>query len=329
MRKMLHIVRKMLHIVRKMLHIVRKMLHIMRKARFDSNMELLNFEKTSLENIKVMLLTIGFHRSGSSLLGFLLTAHPEMVVADEPTINMEKVSCMTLSYIDKVKRPEAQILYEANVQEMIDYIISVDYLRRQYSMVAEQQARRPSSFFSASRSKIYISVPNQYQGRFKQLKVVGVKGSAKNVRNLLKNELLENLKRKFEKSKIALKFIFTVRNPYDIVATIKRINSHRDGCSIVENLCEFNMRILKQIDTGDVFISRHEDMVKDPGLQLTKLSAFLQVPIPTGYLEDCASQVAGEYYRSRFEYDWSKDEKQRVASLIKKYDFFSGYDWDS
>ena len=291
-------------------------------------MELPNLEKTSLENIKVMLLTIGFHRSGSSLLGFLLTAHPEMVVAHEPTINIEN-SCVSLSHIDKVKRSKMQILYQANVQEIIDYTISVDYARWQYAMVAAQRASNPTGFFRPEKSKKYVFVPDQYQGRFKQLKVVGVKGSAKNVRNLLKNELLENLKRKFEKSQIALKFIFTVRNPYDIVATIKRINSHRDGCSIVENLCEFNMRILKQIDTGDVFISRHEDMVKDPGLQLTKLGAFLQVPISTGYLEDCASQVAGEYYRSRFEYDWSKDEKQRVASLIKKYDFLSGYDWDS
>ena len=300
----------------------------MKKARFDSNMKLPSFDKTSLENIKVMLLTIGFHRSGSSLLGFLLTAHPEMVVAHEPTINIEN-SCVSLSHIDKVKRSKMQILYKANVQEIIDYTISVDYARWQYAMVAAQRASNPTGFFRPEKSKKYVFVPDQYQGRFKQLKVVGIKASMKNVHYLLLSKILENLKRKFEESKIALKFILIVRNPYDIVATIKRINPKRDSYSIVKNLCEFNMRILTRIDTRDVFISRHEDMVKEPSKQLTKLCDFLQVSIPTGYLDNCVSQVVGEPHRSRFEYDWPEDEKQRVASLIKKYDFFSGYDWDS
>ena len=309
----------------------------MQKARFDSNMELPNLEKTSLENIEVMLLTIGFHRAGSSLLGFLLTAHPEMVIADEPTVRrklMERREGLIkyrgdLKNIDEAKRPKTQILYEADLQEMIDYIISVDYVRWQHGKIEAQQTRSPIASFTVKRDQRYIHVPNQYQGRFKQLKVIGVKLSLLNTIILLEDNVLENFKRKLEKSKIALKFIFTVRNPYDIVATIKRIKPDKNGYSIVMNACERNMRVLKQIDTREIFISRHEDMVKDPSEQLTKLCDFLRVPIPTGYLEDCASQVAEECYRSRFEYDWPEDEKQEIASLIKKYDFFSGYDWDS
>ncbi len=37
----------------------------------------------SHKDIRIMLLTIGFARSGSSLLGYLLTAHPNIVIADE------------------------------------------------------------------------------------------------------------------------------------------------------------------------------------------------------------------------------------------------------
>ena len=309
---------------------MRNMLRALQKARFDSNMELPNLEKTSLENIEVMLLTIGFNRSGSSLLGFLLTAHPNMVIADEPIVKSRLMKYRgDLKNIAEAKRPKIQILYKADLQEMIDYIISVDYVRWQHGKIEAQQTRSPIASFTVKRDQRYISVPNQYQGRFKQLKVIGVKLSLLNTIILLEDNILENFKRKLEKSKIALKFIFTVRNPYDIVATIKRIRPNKNGYSIVMNACERNMRVLKQIDTREIFISRHEDMVKDPSEQLTKLCDFLRVPIPTGYLEDCASQIAEECYRSRFEYDWPKDEKQKVASLIKKYNFFSGYDWDS
>ena len=313
------------------------MLRALQKARFDSNMGLPSFDKTSLENIEVMLLTIGFNRSGSSLLGFLLTAHPNMVIADEPTVRsrlMKRRGGLIKYYgdlknINEAKRPKIQILYKADLQEMIDYIISVDHVRWQHGKIEAQQTRSPIASFTVKRDQRYIHVPNQYQGRFKQLKVIGVKLSLLNTIILLEDNILENFKRKLEKSKITLKFIFMVRNPYDIVATIKRIRPDKNSYSIVMNACERNMRILKQIDTREIFISRHEDMVKEPSEQLTKLCDFLQVPIPTGYLEDCASQIAEECYRSRFEYDWPKDEKEGVASLIKKYDFFSGYDWDS
>ena len=122
---------------------------------------------------------------------------------------------------------------------------------------------------------------------------------------------------------ITLKFIFTVRNPYDMIATAVRTNADDRGEFI--NFCEGNVKILEQVDATEMFIAKHEDMVENPKQQLTSLCDFLQVSIPSDYLEDCVSQVVKEPYRSRFELDWTEDQKTEIDFLIKKYDFFSGY----
>ena len=280
---------------------------------------------TTFKNIRIMVLTIGFPCSGSSLCGYLLTAHPNIVIVDEPTVSIKYPG--DIKKTDRRKRPKIDVLYEANLPEMFDYILSVDHERWRRALCRESIE---SPIWRGVRHQRYVHVPNQYQGRCKELKVIGVKRSSINVKVLSNGKILENLKNKLEESNIALKFIFTVRNPYDMIATASQlkqsfINHRIKKCN---NFCRYNMRILKQIDTRDVFVSRHEDMVRDSSSQLTKLCDFLQVPISAGYLDDCASQV-GELHRSRLKYDWIKNEKHKVASLIKKYDFFQGYEWDS
>ena len=275
-----------------------------------------------------MVLTIGFPRSGSSLLGYLLTAHPSMVVADEPAITTNFVKYSgALKEIDKEIRPRTYNLYEANLTEMFDYILGVDHIRWKQASVFEKKKRKDNRVAKIRRHR-YAYMPTQYQGRFKRLKVIGVKYSEINSRILSEDGVLENLKKKLEERDISLKFIFTVRNPYDIFAS--GTNARRGKMQQhFTTMCECNARILKQVRTRDVFISRHEDMVKGPSSQLTKLCDFLQVPISQGYLEDCSCLVAKELHRSRYEHDWTKEREKEIASSIEKYDFFSGYDWES
>ena len=272
-----------------------------------------------------MVLTIGFPRSGSSLCGYLLTAHPNIVIADQPTVS--GINKRDIKRINEVKRSKIDVLYEANLPEIFNYILSVDYKRWKRLIMSRKQE---NSIHRGKRHQRYVHVPNQYQGRYKELKVIGIKRSRINVEVLSNDKILENLKNKLEESNIALKFIFTVRNPYDMIATASQIKQSFISARIKKfnNFCEDNMKILKQVDTRDVFVSRHEDIVKDSSSQLTKLCDFLQVPISAGYLDDCASQV-GELHRSRLKSDWIKDEKHEVASLIKKYDFFQGDEWES
>ena len=98
---------------------------------------------------------------------------------------------------------------------------------------------------------------------------------------------------------------------------------------ILLDLCKKNVEILKNSDPQNVFITKHEAMVANPCSQLTKICDFLQPPVSPDYLDDCASVVNKEVHKSRNGYDWTKDEKRNIASFIEKYDFFSGYDWNT
>ena len=300
----------------------------------------------SFKDIRVMLLTIGFPGSGSSLVGYLLTAHPNIVMADEPSVyrHGKKISSY-INDINGIKLENIDCLYSAEFSKMFNVIFSLDYVRwLRAKMRNSSKENEPCSFDKkyAGDSYIlrrYILIPNQYQGCFKSPKVIGVKHSRDNVECISATEVLKIFKKRLEEKGIYLKFILTVRNPYDMISVrLRKTISYQDflqkkiktnPISFIERLSKNNMKILKQVDSKDVFVSKHEEMVADPSLQLTKLCEFLQVPAFPDYLNSCASYVDEKPHRRRFQFDWTSEQKEKVASLIEQYDFFSGYDWES
>ena len=112
----------------------------------------------------------------------------------------------------------------------------------------------------------------------------------------------------------------TVRNPYDIIGNkTGKWNKYKDSLqkpittnaiSYVREYSEKNMKLLKLIDPKDIFVSRHEEMVADPRLQLTKLCEFAQVPTSPDYLDNCASCVHKEPRKRQSEFDWTPKQKQ-------------------
>ena len=264
--------------------------------------------RNSSKDIQIMLLTIGFPRSGSSLLGYLLTAHPNMVVADEALHSEQKVRIYS------------------NLDQIFNQILEHDYNMQLRSHVWQKLKKTLFNVISTRhRIERYILIHNQYQGHFEQLKVIGNKSSHVDLPNL-STDTLKILKKSLKEKNIVLKWIFTVRNPYDIYSTMMRHHHPRD--ELIE-ICVQNKGLLKQIDSQDIFYAKYEDMVANPHLQLAKVCDFLQVPASPDYLDDCASVVYKKAHKSRLKHDWTMDEKQTIESLIEKYDFFSGYDWDT
>ena len=279
-----------------------------------------------------MVLTIGINRSGSSLLGYLLTAHPNIVIADEIQHPIETNKIWEDGGINYLKEQ-----YNGAFNYLFSKILDVDRLRYQYgkkistSSLHTKMQQKNVIKRNFKRNERYVLVPNQYQGRFERLKVIGVKASHENTLALLKNNTLVNLRRRLKKRDIKLKFLFTVRNPYDLTARMLIANSFtaEKTARTFPNHCKQPEDLLKRIDSQDVFVNRHEDMCRDPRRQLSRLCDFLEVPIPDGYTEDCASRVVQEQHKSRLDIDWSPQLKQTVARAIEKYDFLSGYDWET
>ncbi len=289
----------------------------------------------SLEDVRVMLLTIGFSGSGSSLLGYLLTAHPGMVVADQPAILFGEPVALDINDINGINKING--LYSADLNKIFNVILMVDHIR--WLIKKERKDNNTILFPEGTRQGRYILVPNQYQGRFETLKVLGIKCSSQTTKCLSDKRQFTTFKKRLEERDIRLKFILTVRNPYDMIANkTSRTTKYKDSTqkpittkaiSFVEKLSKENIKLAEQVAPRDIFVSKHEEMVADPSLQLTKLCQFAQVSVSPDYLDDCSSCVDEKPNRRRFNFDWTSDQKQKVASLIEQYDFFSGYDWES
>ena len=288
------------------------------------------YHRNNFKDIRTLVLTIGFNRSGSSLVGYLLTAHPNIVIADE--IQHPDTKCQL--YHGRFGISYLSGMYKGFLSNLFYAILYVDRLRHRVKIPTtslHNEAQQDIYNRSEDRSERYIQVPNQYQGHFKRLKVVGAKASHENTWALLRNNTLVNLRRHCKERDIKLKFLFTIRNPYDLIARMVIVNSftQEEAFGLFENRCESLEELVKRIDSQDIFLYRHEDMCRDPRRQLVRLCDFLEAPIPAGYTEDCASRVVREPYKSRCEIDWSPRLKQMVAATIEKHDFLSGYDWES
>ena len=290
----------------------------------------------SFDNVRVILLTIGFSGSGSSLLGYLLTAHPNMVVADQPAIRSGEPVALDINDINGISKKKND-LYLADLNKIFNVILGVDYIR--WLAVKERRENNNILFTQGTRQKRYILVPNQYQGRFEILKVLGIKCSDKTTKYLSSKPQFTTFQKRLEERGICLKLILTVRNPYDMIGNkTGKWNKYedslqkpitKDAISYVEERSKESIKLLKQVDPQDIFVSRHEKMVADPRLQLTKICEFAQLSVSPDYLDSCASCVHEKPHRRRFKFEWAPKQKQEVASLIEQYDFFSGYDWES
>ena len=290
--------------------------------------------KAYLQNIRTFVSTIGFPRSGSSLVGYLLTAHRNIIIAHEPFIK----------YKD---------LYEFDPPVLFNRIFRVD--RYRYKVAKEftentEKSSLPNENGSKSRygeANTYAMVPHQWQACCKSLQVIGVKDSSYSTNELSKINVLKTLRENLNNESVnCLKFIFTVRNPYDMITTSvaywgnnKRIRTvtQNDIDMMLDRkvkirfpiLCKSIKSLVTLIRAEDIFINRHEDIMASPVDQLSKLCDFLRVPAFPDYLSDCASVVHKKANKSRYELDWSEQQKEVVAKLIDQYHFFSGYSWDS
>ena len=99
-------------------------------------------------NLHTMVLTIGFPHSGSSLVGYLLTAHPNIIMAHEPE--------------------EKRHLYEVNdVMFLLNYILYTDKLRFSRAKEAQNFGSQDVSPSNNTERKFYavnrhVYVPNQW-----------------------------------------------------------------------------------------------------------------------------------------------------------------------
>ncbi len=247
---------------------------------------------------------IGYPRSGHSLIGALLDAHPNLLISNE----------LNALHFFKKGYHRLQIFY---------FIL---WNSKGYGKMGR------------SNSNYNYQVPNQWQGKYDTLLGIGDKKGGKSSKILGEENKIDLLKKTERISQAQLKIIHVIRNPYDNVSTMILQQVKRNGKELSDELFENKMSLylnklktntkLKKQNPSIIFDVHLEDFILQPKKGLQEIFSFLEITTSEKYLDDCASIVWSKTNPSRFNNAiWTEDRKIKFSKQLEQYDFLKRYNF--
>ena len=302
---------------------------------------MLDLPKDVIDKIKKFVFFVGHPRSGHSIIGSFMDAHPHMVIAHEFML-FKQLSIKSLELSSKADLFNA--LYSKSVYDSMSGWRNKGNDRKNYTLNIESLWQgRYDRYISVigdksggATSAVYIHSPVDFKAQYEQLqKTIG----------------------------IPIKVIYGVRNPYDIVATNalykigrqsrnitqeKYVSSFKDRMSRLrgkefmkarfddemtlegriirlENESKAVVEITDLVGPSNVLEIHNIELVRDPESTLTKICAFLEVDCAPDYLQACSTKVFKNAYKSRKLVVWTEKLQSMVQKIIETYSFFHRY----
>lgn len=268
----------------------------------------------------------GFPRSGHSVLGSILDAHPDALLAHE----LDAMGLLRAG----VPLPEILALVRANTEAF------------------ERHGRWWNGFRHA--------VPGAAGGASARPLVMGDKKGDWALRHhMAEPGLLDALRRALGGRRAA--WIAVVRDPYDNVATLSLRRGHRYDRARIEAPSEarFAVRLAKlrdregvacrvlpemvedyaalcagladlkaRTDPADWHELRHDRLRVDPEGTVAGLLRFLGLGEACGFAARAAAVVRREPSRTRDAIDWPPEARRAVDALVERHDFLRGFAFD-
>ena len=224
--------------------------------------------------LETFCLFIGYPKSGHSLVGALLDAHADIVIA-------KATNPLALVAVDGMPRDEAfAMLLESSRDEALR---GRKQNKFDYELITQEQR---------------YGVEGQWQGQTRTLRVLGDKFSDRTTKRIAKSpEALGVFAREVG---VPLRLIHVVRNPFDMVARIAK-QKIKDGTDeerraratdYIGRLAGINDGVIARGDYP-VLTVRQESLIADPRAELSGMCQFLGVEAPGDYLDACAAIVLG------------------------------------
>lgn len=256
--------------------------------------------RAAFDDIQAFCMFVGHPRSGHSLFGALLDAHPEMVIAHE------------LHALKYVKRGVTRKGLFFRI------LLRAHWFKEQ----------------GAEWEGYGYAVPSQHKGEFDTLKVIGDKKGSGSSRLLRQDPgLLGELRRTV---RVPVRVLRVIRHPLDNISTLARrgdaeLRGGGDIDAAIETYfrrCETAKAIRERVATEagiDWLECAHEDFVRDPKESLRRIRDFLGVFCAEDYLEDCAEVVFEEPRRSREEVTYEPRHLERIRQKMESFPSLDRY----
>jgi hypothetical protein len=254
------------------------------------------FRAETFSAVHTMVIFAGIGRSGTTLLGALLDAHPNMVIANE--------------------------------QNVFKYLQPLPFSRQQiFQLLLRNSARAAAAQRPGGGGYVY-AVPGQWQGRSNRIEVIGDKSrSAQSVEWLYSRPELAAKLRRTARAKIRV--IHVIRNPFDTIAR----RSLRRGVSLGRISREYFVlteKLQKIREYPDLaFLPVYlEDVISDPVGRLAEICRELGVEPSGDYLEACAGIVHTQPGEPRKTVTWPEPVRTEIIRRMKAYPYLQRYSFE-
>lgn len=275
-------------------------------------------------DVEKFVLFVGYPRSGHSIVGSMMDAHPNMIIAHEYKL-FYQLQKSPAKHSDRLHL--YNLLFRNSAENAVSGWRSKHNMQKGYT----------------------LGVDSQWQANFTRLKVIGDKSGAATAQEFEKDpekfmKILEQLKRI---TRVPIRIIHVVRNPYDMIstrllyedggkktklpATEERkhcndygINYHtnRTFC-IVQKVDSFLKRTnLKALDV------HHADLIREPRKTISMVCRFLNLPCPEDYLDACEKKAYSEQPKTRLLVSWPEKLVEMVHQLSRPYSFLWRYSFE-
>lgn len=247
------------------------------------------------DGVERYVMFVGYPRSGHSLVGALLNAHRHAVIAHE--------------------------------LDALHYVAKGVSRNRLYSLILERDRQFTAS--GAQWTGYSYRVPDQWQGSFEELRVIGDKKGGLSVLRLDTDAgLLDRLEGLVE---VPVQYLHVVRNVFDNIATM----SMRSDQPLAEAADAYFLRaslIQRMVEgpRGDRTLTvDYEQLFDDAQRELAAICRFIGVEPTEDYLEACAGIVFRSPTRSRSKVEWDAGLLEDIRRRSAEIPFLAHHDFGS
>lgn len=257
-------------------------------------------QPTLFDDVRTVCLFIGQVKSGGTLLGSLLDAHPDVILADEADVLRYAAAGFSRNQI-------FHLLLKGSRREALKGRVT---------------ARRLTAYS--------FDVPGQWQGRYRQLHVIGDSKAGPTTRRLAQQpDLLANLQQLMHG--VELKFIQVIRNPFDPISAMM-LRGKRTFANAIDHYfdyCATLHQLRQQLSETNLMALRYEAFIRQPQENLGNLCHFLGLEADEAYLDACAHILDATPQQLRHQIAWTPEWQTAVHQKIAQFDFLTGYHFEN